>query len=198
MPGSWGVLRRGDRSTMRGWHSRLVPAAQQHVCSLLPPAALFPLPPLRPHPQLCALHLPLMPLSQMSTEACYRMFPLITHASTPLRVEDHEPAGLSAQRVGDAGPATGRRRWARSLEEQKPGLGLPWVALGQLGAVCDGGCRCLPAAGCWRSVPTWRPPANQLPLPSLPQAAGPRRCAGALQRAALPRHPPHRPAPGGE
>jgi hypothetical protein len=46
----------------------------------------------------------------MSTEACYRMFPLITHASTPLRVEDHEPAGVSAQHVGDAGPTTGRRR----------------------------------------------------------------------------------------
>lgn len=41
------------------------------------------------------------------------MFPLITHASTPLRVDDHEPAGVSAQRVGDAGPATGRRRWGR-------------------------------------------------------------------------------------
>lgn len=46
----------------------------------------------------------------MSTEAWYRLFPLLTHASTPLRIEDHEPAGLSAKHLGDAGPSTGRRR----------------------------------------------------------------------------------------
>lgn len=46
----------------------------------------------------------------MSTQDCYRLFPLVTHASTPLRIEDREPAGLSAQRVGDAGPSTGHRR----------------------------------------------------------------------------------------
>ncbi|KAI7840904.1 hypothetical protein COHA_005432 [Chlorella ohadii] len=62
----------------------------------------------------------------MSTEACYKMFPLITHASTPLRVEDHEPAGLSAQRVGDAGPATGRRRRPAPADAPVRGNVLPY------------------------------------------------------------------------
>lgn len=34
------------------------------------------------------------------------------HVSVPLRIEDHEPAGLSAQHTPDAGPATGHRRCA--------------------------------------------------------------------------------------
>ena len=112
---------------MRDWHSRLVPAAQQHVCSLLPPAARLPCcPSPPPTPTAMCAPPPSAPHSQMSTEACYEMFPLITHASTPLRVEDHEPAGLSAQRVGDAGPATGRRRWARAFRsiEAAPGAAL--------------------------------------------------------------------------
>ncbi|PSC76962.1 haloalkane dehalogenase [Micractinium conductrix] len=47
----------------------------------------------------------------MSSEACYRLFPLITHASVPLHIEDQEPAGLSVlNRLSDAGPASGRRR----------------------------------------------------------------------------------------
>jgi hypothetical protein len=51
----------------------------------------------------------------MSTQECYSLFPLVTHASTPLRIDDREPAGLSAQRVGDAGPATGHRRQGRPM-----------------------------------------------------------------------------------
>lgn len=46
----------------------------------------------------------------MSTEACYRMFPLVTHCSTPLHIEDSEPAGMTVVRTEDAGPATGQRR----------------------------------------------------------------------------------------
>jgi hypothetical protein len=43
-------------------------------------------------------------------ETCYELFPLVTHISCPLNIEDREPAGISAQRVGDAGPTTGHRR----------------------------------------------------------------------------------------
>ncbi|KAL4458876.1 hypothetical protein ABPG75_013741 [Micractinium tetrahymenae] len=46
----------------------------------------------------------------MSTEECYRLFPLMIHTSVPLHIEDPEPAGCSASRLSDAGPATGRRR----------------------------------------------------------------------------------------
>lgn len=46
----------------------------------------------------------------VSSEEYYRLFPLMIHTSVPLRIEDSEPAGRSAARLSDAGPATGQRR----------------------------------------------------------------------------------------
>ena len=57
-----------------------------------------------------------------STADCYADFPKQVHMSVPLpgAVEDREPAGLTAQRIADAGPATGRRRCAGRLPAPTP------------------------------------------------------------------------------
>ncbi|GAB4820875.1 hypothetical protein N2152v2_007921 [Parachlorella kessleri] len=45
-------------------------------------------------------------------------FPYAVRSSFPLRVDDSEPAGLSAQHVPDAGPASGRRRRPAAVDAE--------------------------------------------------------------------------------
>ncbi|KAI3436163.1 hypothetical protein D9Q98_002220 [Chlorella vulgaris] len=62
----------------------------------------------------------------MSTEDCYRLFPAVIHSSTPLRIDDHEPAGISTQRIGDAGPSTGLRRRPAPTDSSTSAQQLPY------------------------------------------------------------------------
>lgn len=133
-----------------------------------------------------------------------RLFPLMIHTSVPLHIEDPEPAGRSAARLSDAGPATGRRRWAGVAARSAPRVGNqrhdgPRVRLPRQRTALQ-----LPCTG--RAMPgkvrrPCRVTSGILTPPGWPgsrsQATRPGRQPRALAQpgAALPGHPPHRPAP---
>lgn len=58
------------------------------------------------------------PWACKTTAECYEEFPYAVRSSFPLRVDDSEPAGLSAQHVPDAGPASGRRRRPAAVDAE--------------------------------------------------------------------------------
>ena len=136
-------------------------------------------------PYVCIPRPPFSKQKHVCLQACYRLFPLITHASVPLHIEDQEPAGLSVlNRLSDAGPASGRRRCA----EDKGGSIHKGAGMGGTAGSLLRVCLLAAALALCHSNTT---PACARPPPSHPSAPPPGRvAAGAPPPPTAPPAPP--------